>query len=152
MQFCDQIQASMHQIFTQIHSTVSKGASYLKYPSEFSQARLKRCFPTFHCITFSSCCLPSFSSLEPSYPILESQKTYKILLDSEQPPHTLFFHFEENSFFFFLHRNSLPQLYMYFQQAPMSLLKACVRYCLSNFYLSPNDSPSTNMKNVFYFI
>ena len=31
-------------------------------------------------------------------------------------------------------------------------IKACVCYFLSNFYLSPNDSPSKNMKNVFYFI
>ena len=30
--------------------------------------------------------------------------------------------------------------------------KACVRYFLSNFYFSPNDSPSKTMKNVFYFI
>ena len=30
--------------------------------------------------------------------------------------------------------------------------KACVRYFLSNFYYSPNDSPSKTMKNVFYFI
>ena len=33
-----------------------------------------------------------------------------------------------------------------------SLLKACVRYILSNFYFSQNDSPSKTMKNVFYFI
>ena len=32
------------------------------------------------------------------------------------------------------------------------LFKACVRYFLSNFYFSPNDSPSKTMKNVFYFI
>ena len=32
------------------------------------------------------------------------------------------------------------------------LIKACVRYFLSNFYFSPNDSPSKTMKNVFYFI
>ena len=31
-------------------------------------------------------------------------------------------------------------------------LKACARYFLSNFYFSPNDSPSKTMKNVFYFI
>ena len=28
-------------------------------------------------------------------------------------------------------------------------LKACVHYFLSNFYFSPNDSPSNTMKNVF---
>ena len=32
------------------------------------------------------------------------------------------------------------------------IVKACVRYFLSNFYFSPNDSPSKTMKNVFYFI
>ena len=30
--------------------------------------------------------------------------------------------------------------------------KACVRYFLSNFYYSPNDSLSKTMKNIFYFI
>ena len=33
-----------------------------------------------------------------------------------------------------------------------TIFKACVRYLLSNFYFSPNDSPSKTMKNVFYFI
>ena len=32
------------------------------------------------------------------------------------------------------------------------ILKAYVRYFFSNFYFSPNDSPSKTMKNVFYFI
>ena len=31
-------------------------------------------------------------------------------------------------------------------------IKACVCYFLSNFYFSPSDSPSKNLKNVFYFI
>ena len=30
--------------------------------------------------------------------------------------------------------------------------KTCVRYFLSNFYFSLNDSPSKTTKNVFYFI
>ena len=30
--------------------------------------------------------------------------------------------------------------------------RACVRYFLSNFYFSPNDSPSKTTKNAFYFI
>ena len=34
----------------------------------------------------------------------------------------------------------------------MHQVKACVSYFLSNFYFSPNDSPSKTMKNVFYFI
>ena len=33
-----------------------------------------------------------------------------------------------------------------------SYVKACVRYFLSNFYFSLNDSPSKTMKNVLYFI
>ena len=33
-----------------------------------------------------------------------------------------------------------------------NFFKACVRYFLTNFYLSPNDSPSKTMKDVFYFI
>ena len=39
-----------------------------------------------------------------------------------------------------------PLLYPFFE------FKACVRYFLTNFYLSPNDSPSKTMKDVFYFI
>ena len=31
-------------------------------------------------------------------------------------------------------------------------IKACVSYFLSNFYFSPNDIPSKNTTNVFYFI
>ena len=31
-------------------------------------------------------------------------------------------------------------------------IKACVGYFLTNFYLSPDDSPSKTMKDVFYFI
>ena len=30
--------------------------------------------------------------------------------------------------------------------------KACIRYFLSKFYFSPNDSPSKTMKNLFYFM
>ena len=32
------------------------------------------------------------------------------------------------------------------------VFKACVCYFLSNFYISPNDSPSKTMKNVFYLV
>ena len=35
---------------------------------------------------------------------------------------------------------------------PTESVKACACYFLSNFYFSPNDSPSKAMKNVFYFI
>ena len=38
------------------------------------------------------------------------------------------------------------------QQNVKILLKACVRYFLSNFYFSSNDRPSKTMKNAFYFI
>ena len=34
----------------------------------------------------------------------------------------------------------------------LKLFKACVRYFLTNFYFSPNDSPSKTMEDVFYFI
>ena len=37
LQFCDQIQWSRHQIFTQMHSTVSIRSSHIKSPSEFLQ-------------------------------------------------------------------------------------------------------------------
>ena len=30
------------------------------------------------------------------------------------------------------------------------VFKACVRYFLSNFYFSPNDSPSKTVKNVYF--
>ena len=32
------------------------------------------------------------------------------------------------------------------------IFKASVRYFLTNFYLSPNDSPSKTMTDAFYFI
>ena len=43
----------------------------------------------------------------------------------------------------------LPQIV-----APLkvTIIKACVRYFLSNLYFSLNDSPSKTMKNVFYTI
>ena len=34
----------------------------------------------------------------------------------------------------------------------VTIIKACVRYFLSNLYFSLNDSPSKTMKNVFYII
>ena len=34
----------------------------------------------------------------------------------------------------------------------IGVLKACVRYFLTNFYLSPKDSPSKTTKDIFYFI
>ena len=37
-------------------------------------------------------------------------------------------------------------------QEAIELLKACVRYFLTTFYFSPNDSPSKTVKHVFYFI
>ena len=49
--------------------------------------------------------------------------------------------------------NHCPQI-LKFRSLPLEkkLFKDCVRYFLSNFYFSPNDSLSKNMKNVFYFI
>ena len=34
----------------------------------------------------------------------------------------------------------------------VSTIKACVRYLLSNFYFSPNDSPSKTMNEKMFFI
>ena len=39
-----------------------------------------------------------------------------------------------------------------FENYKERLFKACVCYFLSNFYFSPNDSPSKTIKNAFYFI
>ena len=33
-----------------------------------------------------------------------------------------------------------------------AVVKACVRYFVSSFYISPNDNPSKTMKNAFNFI
>ena len=38
------------------------------------------------------------------------------------------------------------------QSLSLQHIKAWVRYFFSNFYFSPNDSPSKTMKNAFYFI
>ena len=35
---------------------------------------------------------------------------------------------------------------------PMSILKACVHYFLSNFYFSPNDSPFKTMKSFLFYL
>ena len=48
-------------------------------------------------------------------------------------------------------RNILHSIIDRYKNHP-SILKACVRYFLSNFYFSPNDSSPKTMKNVFYFI
>ena len=37
-------------------------------------------------------------------------------------------------------------------EANKKILKACLRYFWRNFWFSPNDSPSKNMKDVFYFV
>ena len=41
---------------------------------------------------------------------------------------------------------------MYIRKVAFKNFKASVRYFLSNFYFSPNDSSLKSMKNVFYFI
>ena len=48
----------------------------------------------------------------------------------------------------------LPYIYLNAVVTPARFhpFKGCVRYFLSNFYFSPNDSPSKTVKNVFYFI
>ena len=49
---------------------------------------------------------------------------------------------------------SFPSINILFQYKLLNFcwFKACVRYFLSNFYFSPNDSPLKTTKNVFYFI
>ena len=39
----------------------------------------------------------------------------------------------------------------YHQTSTELPIKACARYFSSNFYFSPNDSPSKTMENVFLF-
>ena len=46
---------------------------------------------------------------------------------------------------------SLPEINLEGSSLVCLAMKACVRYFLSNFHFSPNDSPSKNMKNVFLF-
>ena len=60
MQFCDQIQSSMHQIFTQIHLTVSIGPSYMKSPSELLQAPPQTVFPHVLLYNFFILFFPQF--------------------------------------------------------------------------------------------
>ena len=51
-------------------------------------------------------------------------------------------------FFFFIFFFSV----FHFSINSQLTLKACVRYFLSNFYFSPNNSPSKTVKNIFHFI
>ena len=50
----------------QMYSVVSIGWPRMESPTEFSQAPLKQRFLTFHYRNSSFCCLPIFSSLQPS--------------------------------------------------------------------------------------
>ena len=50
----------------------------------------------FHYRSYYFCCLPIFSSLEPSK---SPPKIYKISIGPENPPQTLFFRFIQNSLF-----------------------------------------------------
>ena len=38
------------------------------------------------------------------------------------------------------------------RRSAVFIVKACVRYFLSNDYFSPDDGPLKTMKNVYYFI
>ena len=72
LQFCDEIQSSMHQILTQMYSSVSRGTSNMESPTGFSntpphsRSRIpfKPCFPTFYNRISFSCCLPIFSLID----------------------------------------------------------------------------------------
>ena len=49
-------------------------------------------------------------------------------------------------------QNIHPGQFEKFKYISLKVLKVCVRYFLSNFYFSPDGSPSKTMKNVFHFI
>ena len=87
----------MHQVFTQMYSTVSIGPSYMTNLTGFSQALplSKTAFPIFHCRTSFFCFFPIFSSNPPSH----LQKIHKISIGPEKPPRTLTFHLKLNSIF-----------------------------------------------------
>ena len=51
-----------------------------------------------------------------------------------------------------LEESILPRAVSIVCSFELYIIKAYVRYFISNFYISPNDNPSKNMKNVFYFI
>ena len=48
--------------------------------------------------------------------------------------------------------NFRPKAYVLKDNSLQRKIKDCVYCFLSNFYSSPNDSPSKTIKNVFYFI
>ena len=73
LQFCDKIQSSIHQIFTQMYLTVSTGQSHMERPTE---SFIKKFF--FQCDghpIFPHLNLPS--TLSSSYPPKQVQKTHE---------------------------------------------------------------------------
>ena len=85
----------MHQIFTQIYSTVSTGPLYMGSPTGFSEVSpLKSCFPTFHYGTSSFCCLHIFLHENPTSP----SNRHKISVGPEKPPHLLFLKIQNSLF------------------------------------------------------
>ena len=70
-----QIPISMHEIFTEMYSTVSTGPSCMESSTRFSQASLKCRFPKFHYRTCSFCCLSHFFSIR-TLQILSKRHTW----------------------------------------------------------------------------
>ena len=75
-----------------------------------------------------------------------NQKKGHVSLGDQQSYYLQFFNDFTN------HRKKTNRAVLFSSRPFPNILKACVRYFLSNFYLSPNDSPSKFMKNAFYFI
>ena len=69
----------------------------------------------------------------------------------QQPPFVVLAEFQQTVFHLFT-GNWLDLFYFFDISQCILCLKACVCYFLSNFYFSPNYSPSKTMQNVFYFI
>ena len=55
---------------------------------------------------------------------------------------------------YLLRNSSMEKLYRKhaIKTSAIAPFKVCVYYFLTNFYFSPNDSPSKTMEDVFYFI
>ena len=75
LQFCDQSNQACTKYLPRYIQQFLYDRHTLRVSQSFHKPRLKGWFPAFHCKTFSLCCLPSFSSWEHSYPLLDSQKT-----------------------------------------------------------------------------
>ena len=110
LQFCDQIQSTMHQIVTQIQIIIDCNTG--RVTQNFHKPRLKRCFPAFHWITFWFCCLPSFFFIRTLLPYFWEPKDIQDFNRFWIASPYVFFPLRWNFLPFFPHRNSLPQSHM----------------------------------------